>query len=173
MSKMISVLAIILVFLSSCNETGKIDMEEHKYAQYLVDEFIESLNNQDKERLETLFSKNALDNSDDFNNQFNALNECIGDSIVSYDFDGCLATSMSVDYGDKTNMIRFGFTVTTSENETYNVFIIAYNIDTVNEDNLGIYMLETANSGYHYYKSWQERMTPGIVILKSEDIASI
>ena len=61
-------------------------------------------------------------------------------------------------------MIRFGFDITTDK-DTYRFFVVDYNIDTINPDNQGVYMLELilfTNS--EDLESWKDRMCAGIYV---------
>ena len=160
-------MALGVLCFSSCSVIEESMMSEDEYAEYIIDEIILSVNEQSPERLKALFSKTATESMNNFQEKSDNLFKFIASETVSHEYDGCVASDMSIEYGEKTNMFRFSFEITTADNKKYDFFIICYNIDTVNADNVGVYMLEVANSDYDEYVSWQERMTPGIVILES------
>lgn len=165
--KRILLLTLSVLCLSSCNAKKEYVMSEYEYTVYIIDEIICSLNERDTERLKKIFSPLATESINDFNKESDMLIDFVGSSIVSHEYDRCFASSMSVEDGEKSNMLRFSFNIITDENKEYTVFIICYNYDTANEDNVGVYMIEVANFDYNRYVGWQERMVPGISILKS------
>nr|WP_278309018.1 DUF5104 domain-containing protein [Papillibacter cinnamivorans] len=72
----------------------------------------------------------------------------------------------SIQNGNKSLMIRPGFKVKTNEEE-YSFFVIDYNVDTIDPDNEGVYMLEVSKTSYSgEWGSWQDRMRAGIFIVE-------
>ena len=169
LKKILLLIMLCVLCLCSCSVIEESMMSEDEYAEYIIDEIILSVNEQSPERLKALFSKTATESMNNFQEKSDNLFKFIASETVSHEYDGCVASDMSIEYGEKTNMFRFSFEITTADNKKYDFFIICYNIDTVNADNVGVYMLEVANSDYDEYVSWQERMTPGIVILESSE----
>jgi hypothetical protein len=52
-----------------------------------------------------------------------------------------------------------------TDKDVYEFFVIDYNVDTINTDNQGVYMLELINNyGERELESWQDRMRAGIYI---------
>ena len=49
------------------------------------------------------------------------------------------------------------------DKDDYELFVVDYNVDTINPDNEGIYMIEISRSGHRTSQlSWQERLYAGI-----------
>jgi hypothetical protein len=166
MSKKIILMLLILVSLrlfSSCGRNRGILVDEEKKADARIEQIISSIKYKDREALKSLFSKKALDETDDFVSEADSLFDYIQGDIESWERDG-FASSESMDGGKRSWMIRFGFTVKTDK-DVYDFFIIDYNIDTINLDNQGVYMLELIdNYGERELESWQDRMGAGIYI---------
>lgn len=164
--KIILLLVFCLSSLTFCGEKEEVFMREGEYVGYIISETICSLNEHDTERLKNLFSNSVIETVDDLNTQCGMFSDFIGFTIVSHEYDGTLASDMSIENGEKCNMIRFSFEIVTAENEKYTIFVICYNTDTANTDNVGVYMMEIARSDYDEYDSWQDRIVPGISILE-------
>lgn len=166
MSKRVVLMLLILVSLllfSSCGRNGGILVSEPKRADARMEQIISAIKDKDKEALQSLFSKKALDDADDFGDGVNSLFNFIQGDIESWERDG-FASDESMGGGKRSWMIRFGFDVKTDEG-VYRLFVIDYNIDTINPDNQGVYMLELIeNYGERELDSWQDRMRAGIYI---------
>lgn len=166
MSKRIILMLLILVGLlsfSSCGRNGGILVGEGKRADARIEQIVSAIKDKDREALKSLFSKKALDEADDFVGGADSLFNFIQGDIESWERDG-FASDESMGGGKRSWMIRFGFTVKTDK-DVYRVFIIDYNVDTINPDNQGVYMLELIdNYGERKLESWQDRMRAGIYI---------
>ena len=86
-------------------------MREDEYVDYIISETICSLNEHDTERLKNLFSNSVIKTVDDLNTKCGMFSDFIGFTIVSHEYDGTLASDMSVKNGEKRNMIRFSFEI--------------------------------------------------------------
>jgi len=156
------IIAILLLF-SSCDRNVEIPVGEEKKADARMDQIVSAIKDKDNEALKSLFSKKALDETDDFVGGADSLFNFIQGDIESWERDG-FASDESIDGGKRSWMIRFGFTVKTDK-DLYQFFIIDYNVDTINPDNQGVYMLELIdNYGERKLESWQDRMCAGIYI---------
>jgi len=171
MSKKIILILLVLVTLplfSSCDKivgsSGQgIIMSEEKLANARMEQIVSAIKDKDSEALKLLFSKKALDDADDFGGGADSLFNFIQGDIESWDSDGW-SSSESVRNGNTSLMIRFGITLTTDK-DTYQLFIIDYNVDTIDPDNQGVYMLELIdNYGNRELESWEDRMRAGIYI---------
>ena len=166
MSKKLTILLILLMgllLLSSCGEEGGgITMSEEKRADARTEQIISAIKEKDRESLKSLFSKKALDEANDFENDVDNLFEFLQGTIDSWERDG-IAGSESIDHGKKSLMIRFAINVNT-EKEVYRLFVIDYNKDTINPDNEGVYMLEVRLADSPNTGSWQERMRAGLYL---------
>ena len=152
-----------LLLVSSCGKNEGILVSEDKRADARMEQIVSAIKDKDNEALKSLFSKKALDEADDFVGGADSLFSFIQGDIVSWDRDG-FASDESMSGGKRSWMIRFGFTVKTDK-DVYQFFIIDYNVDTINTDNQGVYMLELIdNYGKRKLESWQDRMRAGIYI---------
>lgn len=166
MSKRIILMLLILVSLllfSSCDRNGEILVGEEEKSDARMEQIVSAIKDKDSKALKALFSKKALDETDDFVGGADSLFNFIQGDIESWERDG-FASDESMNGGKRSWMIRFGFTVKTDK-DLYQFFIIDYNVDTINPDNQGIYMLELIdNYGERELESWQDRMRAGIYI---------
>jgi len=166
MSKRIILMLLILVSLllfSSCGSNRGILVSEDKRADARMEQIVSAIRDKDYEELKSLFSKKALDEADNFVDGADSLFDFIQGNIESWERDG-FASDESMSGGKRSWMIRFGFTVKTDK-DVYQFFIIDYNVDTINTDNQGVYMLELINNyGEIELESWQDRMRAGIYI---------
>ena len=152
-----------LLLLSSCEKgNGGITMSEEKRADARMEQIISAIKGKDKEALKSLFSKKALDEANDFENDVDYLFKFLQSNIDTWERDG-IAGSESIDHGKKSLMIRFAINVNTDK-DVYRFFVIDYNTDTINPDNEGIYMLEVRKADSPNTGSWQDRMRAGIYI---------
>ena len=111
-----------------------------------------------------MFSKKALDEANDFENDADYLFEFLQGTIDTWERDG-IAGSESIEYGKKSLMIRFAININTNK-EVYRLFVIDYNTDTINPDNEGVYMLEVRTADSPNTGSWQQRMRAGISVIE-------
>ena len=137
-------------------------MSEEQHADERMEQIMTAINNKDREALESLFSKEALDEADDFDNEIDYLFDFLEGNLVSWERDGW-ASSKSIEYGKKSVMIRFVINVNTDV-DAYQIFVIDYSTDTINPDNEGVYMLEVKLTDSDNLGSWQDRMRAGIYI---------
>lgn len=152
-----------LLLLSSCDkDNGGITMSEEKSADARMEQIISAIKEKDKEALKSLFSKKALGEANDFENELDNLFEFFQGNINTYARDGW-SSGESIEYGKKSLMIRFAINVNTDK-DVYRFFVIDYNTDTINHDNEGVYMLEVKLADSPNTGSWQDRMRAGIYI---------
>ena len=170
MSKKLIILLLVLASLllfSSCAKIGSgivggITVSEDKKADVRMEQIISAIKDKDKEAMKSLFSKKALEKDDDFDNKLDKLFKFFQDDIKTYARDGW-SSDESIDGGKRSLMIRFAINVNTDK-EVYRLFVIDYNMDTINTDNEGVYMLEVRLADSPNTGSWQDRMRAGIYI---------
>ena len=152
-----------LLLLSSCDEdNGGIAMSDEQRADARMEQIISAIKEKDGDALKSLFSKKALDEASDFENDVDYLFEFVQGTIDTWERDG-IAGSESIDHGKKSSMLRFAINVNTHK-EVYRLFVIDYNTDTINPDNQGVYMLEVRLADSPNTGSWQERMRAGLYL---------
>lgn len=169
---MILVLMIAgVLLLSSCSAvplgqrlTGLYDNDDAK-AAYQLEQVIEAVKAHEKEALKAAFSKQALSEAVDIDEQIGHLFEFVQGSVQSWKNYGGGSSSGNYDHGDKLMNFGLSYTVTTDVNEY--VFVIeTYTQDTKNPDNVGIYMLRVTDESNisGVTGPWEELRRPGIWI---------
>lgn len=159
----ILLILVSLLLFSSCGRNEGILVSEDKRADVLVEKIVSAIKDKDNKTLKSLFSKKALNETYDFVGGADSLFYFIQGDIESWERD-VVASDESMSGGKRSLMIRFGFTVKTDK-DVYQFFVIDYNVETINPDNQGIYMLELIdNYGERELESWQDRMRAGIYI---------
>ncbi len=154
---------VSLLLSSSCGRNEGIHVSEEKTADARMEQIVSAIKDKDNEALKSLFSKKALDEANNFVGGADSLFNFIQGDIESWERDG-FASDESMSGGKRSWMIRFGFTIKTDK-DVYQFFVIDYNVDTINTDNQGVYMLELIdNYGESELESWQDRMRAGIYI---------
>ncbi len=158
---------VSLILFSSCGKirggSGRIIGSEEKQADARIKQIISAIKDKDRESLKSLFSKEALDKADGFENDVDYLFELLQGNVDTWERDGW-SSDESIKDGKKSLMIRFSFNVKTDK-DTYHFFVIDYNKDTINPDNQGVYMLELIKfTDEKDLESWQDRMRAGLNI---------
>ena len=140
-------------------------MSREQRADKRMEEIILAIKGNDKVTLSSLFSMNALNEANDFDNELNSLFNYIQGDIVLWERVS-LATSERRQYGSRSLMIRFAIAISTDIDD-YRLYVIDYNIDNIEQDNEGLYMLEISKSSYSGgWDPWQDRMRAGIFIIE-------
>ena len=140
-------------------------IDEGKMADDRMEQIVAALKEKNIESLKSLFSAKSISEAENFENDFDRLFQFFQGTIETWERDS-LAADRSIDYGKQSLMIRYGILISTDIDD-YSLLIIDYNIDTINPDNEGIYMLEIWKQSYDgEWDSWQERMVPGISIIE-------
>lgn len=140
-------------------------IDEGKMADDRMEQIVAALKEKNIESLKSLFSAKSISEAENFENDFDRLFQFFQGTIETWERDS-LAADRSIEYGKQSLMIRYGILISTDIDD-YSLFIIDYNIDTINPDNEGIYMLEISKQSYDgEWDSWQERMAPGISIIE-------
>jgi hypothetical protein len=156
-----------LILFSSCGKIrgsgGRIIGSEEKQADARIEQIISAIKDKDRESLKSLFSKEALDKANSFENDVDYLFKLLQGNVETWERDGW-SSDESIKDGKKSLMIRFSFDVKTDK-DIYHFFVIDYNKDTINPDNQGIYMLELIKfTDEKDLEPWQDRMRAGLNI---------
>ena len=152
---------VSLFLFNSC----LIFVTEEKRVDARMEQIISAIKDKDRETIKTLFSKRALNEVSDFASEIAYLFDFIQGDIESWERYSW-ASDGEIDHGKKTLMIRFGINIKTNEDD-YRIYVMDYNMDTINPDNEGVYMMEVSRTSYKgTYLGWQERMSAGIYILE-------
>ena len=128
-----------------------------------VKRLLTAIRKQDIDALLSEFSNRAKSEADDLRGSIEELFNILEGSAVSAERDGYSADT-KMQRGKQSQMIRYSIDLKT-EHRDYRFFVIDYIIDTIDQDNEGLYMLEliiyTDSADLTY---WQNRMRPGIYI---------
>ena len=159
---------ISLLLFNSCNKVniginnvGAIFESDENRANARMNQILTAIKSKDSDILKSLFSKKALTEAINFDSDINFLFNFIQGDIVSWELNGW-PSDESIEYGKSSLMIRFGVIINTDK-DNYDLFVVDYNVDTINPDNEGIYMIEISKVGNcNSHLSWQERLYAGI-----------
>ena len=159
---------IISVFLSSCSlgEGFKIMYSsDDKLAKDQFSKVIESIENKDAEELKALFSKVALTEATDIDDQIDKLFSCINTEVVSWK-KGPLHASENISYGKQKYLkidVKFELEC---ESDKYMIFMRYFPRDVDNPDNEGIYTFRIIKSENKEkeFSSMESMAVPGIWI---------
>lgn len=121
-------------------------IDEGKMADDRMEQIVAALKEKNIESLKSLFSAKSISEAENFENDFDRLFQFFQGTIETWERDS-LAADRSIEYGKQSLMIRYGILISTDIDD-YSLFIIDYNIDTINPDNEGIYMLEIWKQSY-------------------------
>ncbi|MBQ1947816.1 MAG: DUF5104 domain-containing protein [Clostridia bacterium] len=132
-------LAFIVFSLTACIPFGRTydsDTEEDVFRT-----IVQSINQEDKEILQSLFSKKALDDTENMEECIACLFRYIDNKPIK--IQGTPASQISTDYenGEKIEKIQSTQEVITETGVKYKLHIVMYSEDTKNPDNVGIYIL--------------------------------
>ena len=159
-------IAVNLLMFNSCSKIGGFFASEEKRADTRMSQIVSAIKANDKEALKSLFSKKALDEADNIDNEVDDLFDFIQGDIDSWEMPNGWASSEKIDYGKRSLMIRFTIKINTDKDE-YEIYVFDYSKDTINPDNQGVYMLEASKSSYSGgWDYWTNRMRAGIDIVE-------
>ncbi|MCL2323238.1 MAG: DUF5104 domain-containing protein [Oscillospiraceae bacterium] len=105
---------------------------------------IEAIRNKDKDTLKALFSKSALNEAVDLDGKIDYLFSYIKEGIISCEPDSSTVEE-TYNYQNITKKVTAYYNVITY-NEKYFFLIVFYPIDTINQDNEGLYTLSVLKS---------------------------
>lgn len=155
-----------MILLSSCMG-GRIiiyDDREEK-ADNRVEQIISLIINNDRESLKSLFSEKALDEANDIDDGIDSLFNFLQGDIHSWKRDGLTSERIN-SYSKQSIRNNFSIIIDT-DIDSFNIYVIDYNKDTINPENEGVYMLEISKTSYSgEWDSWQNRMSAGVHIVE-------
>ena len=136
--------------------------DDDQKADARMEEIISAIKERDRKALRSLFSQKALGEVENFDDDMDFLFDFVKGNIISWERDDGISSDETISYGKRSLMIRSLYEVITNTEEYY-FFVVDYNVDTINPDNAGVYMLEVMTSeGNDNLDSWQERLYAGI-----------
>ena len=169
----LSIFLIVLgILFSSCslggnNMFGGILDNDQKVANEYFDEFIEALESKNKDAIKTMFSKNSIKNSENFEVSIDYLFDYFQGEVISYnDWAGpVVETSKENDHIKK--IMDSTYDVETN-GQQYRFAIQNHTVDTANPDNVGIWSLYIIklndDTDPQYAYRGDDKNTPGINI---------
>ena len=164
---LILILLINVLLLSACSLGGsRIEMlnkdNDDKKADARLEQVIGALQDKDKEALKAMFSKQALDEADDFDGSMNYLFDLFHGKVVSWKRDGQIVDEEN-NYGHATKESKSFYIVDTVK-QKYLFFLLEYTINTDHLDNAGLYTLRIikAEDEKTQFGPWQNMKKAGI-----------
>lgn len=133
-----------------------------KKADRRLEQILEALNNKDKELLKAQFSKQALNEANDFDGSMDYLFDFFKGNVESWKRDRFMSTG-SIEDGKKSVIPVTWYTVKTDDDD-YMFFLIDYVENAINPDCAGLYTLRVikAVDEETQFTSWQKMEIPGI-----------
>lgn len=146
--------------------------DEKEVANAKLEELLTAMQNKDKEKLKSLFAKNALSIVDDFDASMNDLFDYYEGDYISYDdWEGAfLIEEENIDAWIKT--IKPTYDIKTSK-RSYRMTFDLRTVDTGDSDNIGLWsidIIKAENDDLTYAYRGNMKYIPGINLdVKSED----
>ena len=141
----ILLLVVAMCSLNACSFVGsRVAMLnkniDEKNTAIRLEQVIEAISNKDKEAIKTIFSKKALDETDDFDKNTEYLFSFIQGAIDSWEKSNGPTVSESINYGSVIKEVSSYYYINTDKQKYY--FLLRdYPVDTEHHDNVGLYML--------------------------------
>lgn len=170
MNKKIVVLFFLvnILLLSSCSLGGsRTEMlnkdNDDKKADVRLEQLIEAIKNKDREALKSMFSKQALDEAEDFDVSMGYLFDFFQGEVKFKERKSGLIVDESNNYGHKTKEVKSFYSIDTDK-QKYLFFLLEYTVDTDNPDNVGLYTLRVikAEDKKTRFGYWQDMKIAGI-----------
>lgn len=135
---------------------------EDKKADIRIEQILSAIKDKDRKTIKALFSKQALDESKDFDSEIDYLFSFFQGDVKSCKRDKW-SSGESKEHGKKSVMLRSWYTVETDKDK-YMFFIIDYTEDSINPNNSGLYTLRVikAKDKETQFTFWQDMKLAGI-----------
>jgi hypothetical protein len=159
----ISLFASIMLLCSCTKGADRVIIDDgNKKADTRIEQILETLKNNDQDSMKELFSKQALDEADDFDNSIEYLFDFFQGNVDSLKRDR-FTSETSTESGKKSIMLISWYTVTTDKDK-YMFFVIDYSKNTINPNNVGLYTLRVikAEDEATQFATWQKMKFAGI-----------
>jgi len=163
--KLYALFIVILVFLNtSC--IIKLPFlflnNNKKTAGKRFEQILLTIKNKDKDSLKAIFSKKAIEESKQIDDNIIYLFSLLEDDVVSWEENGVIV-DYSYNNGHKKEEIKSFFNIYTEKNK-YLVFILDYPRDTEHPENAGLYSLRVikAENEKTQFTHWQDMVVPGV-----------
>ena len=160
--KILLLFFITFPLLCSCFMNGDSGMNEKKKADTRMEQIIAAIKDKDRTGLKALFSKQAINEANDFDSCIDYLFNFLQDDVKSWERYKW-SSDVSLEYGKKSKMLRSWYTVITEKNK-YSFFIIDFTEETINPDNFGLYTLRVIKTEDEEieFTYWQDMQIAGI-----------
>ncbi|NLL05844.1 MAG: DUF5104 domain-containing protein [Clostridiaceae bacterium] len=163
--KVVLMVFVVSAFvLTSCSFGGgrMLVSSEDKKADARMEQILSAIKDQDRKTIKELFSKQAVNESNDFDSGIDYLLSFFQGNVKSWERDKW-SSGESIEHGKKSVMLRSWYTVET-DIDKYMFFIIDYAEDTINSDNAGLYTLRVikAEDKDTQFTYWQDMELAGI-----------
>lgn len=140
-----SILILSMLLLSSCSIGGsRTEMlnrsSDDTIANARLEQVIEAIKNKDKDTVKSLFSKQALSESIDFDSSMNDLFDFFQGEVDSWKKSSGPTVFESNDHGHKKKEVSSYYYINTDK-QKYFFLLQDYPVDTDHPDNVGLYML--------------------------------
>lgn len=162
---MILAMVFCLGTLASCAALPKFGPKsDRENSDQHFEQVLSAIQNEDINYLESLFSKKALSEVDDFDSGVQRLFDFFDGDVISYEF-RAEGISDNKDDGIRTTKKRWWYTVSTSTGE-YLFFFLEHPRDEANPDNVGLYMLQVikAEDKATLFDGGQTILNPGVYV---------
>ncbi|MDR1542102.1 MAG: DUF5104 domain-containing protein [Clostridiales bacterium] len=116
------------------------DSADEEQAEERLKQLIEAIGRQDKDALREIFSKNALDEAENFDDDADDLFRFIHGSVESWEKSSGPSVYESINYGHITKNVSSYYYIKTTE-KIYFFLMRDYPVDTDHPDNVGLYLL--------------------------------
>ncbi len=174
MLKRVSCIVIIVgvLFMSSCTSfqdriSRLLMTSDERAANKCYEQVVKALEKQDKEAVKSMFSKQALEEAEDFDENLDRLFEIFDSKFEPFNFEFG-PVSEKVRYGKREKEIKVYLDIDFGD-ITYSIFLVDYPVNTLCPDNVGLYTLRVGLAEKEHELSWQERKIPGIYIAELEE----
>lgn len=170
MRKLIVIFLLVSLCLAfnSCSlvfgkPAGYYDSDETTDAR--LNQAIEAINNKDKDALKAMFSKQALNEADDFDGKADDLFGFVQKKIISWDRIEHASGGGHYKYGHRTIRVDSYYYIYTGS-QKYFLHMIDYPVDTDHPDNVGLYMLQVIKAEDEHLWAETPITCAGISIIK-------
>ena len=138
-------LVLSMMFLSSCSigvsRTEMLNKDnDEETANARLEQVLDAIKNQDKEAFESVFSKQAMDDADNFDGSIDSLFAFFQGEVDLWEKSDGPTVYESNNYGHVTKQVSSYYYVNTDK-QKYFFLLRDYPVDADHPDNVGLYML--------------------------------
>lgn len=149
--KLLLIVFATILLLVSCSQGGaRIDMlnkdKDKEKTDARLEQIIEAMNNRDREALRAVFSKQALADAENLDDNMDYLFDFLSDEINSWEMAAGPAVTETIDHGHNKKVSQAVYYINTEKQE-YQLYFLEYTVDTDHPENVGMFMLEVFKAG--------------------------